>query len=82
MDAENDYKMCKVYEPLQVATQDDYKQYIMNPDSFILYTDAVLSHMKEQYMAYQIVDRYQGNSEWIEKYVHLDDEWGNMIDCE
>ena len=33
-------------------------------------------------MAYQIVDRYQDNEEWIEKYVHLDDEWGNEIDCD
>ena len=33
-------------------------------------------------MAYQIVDRYQDNEEWIDKYVHLDDEWGNEIDCD
>lgn len=82
MDAKSDYKMCQVYQPLQEATMEDYKEYLQNPDSFILYSEAVISHMKEQYMAYQIVDRYQYNEEWIQKYVHLDDEWGNMINCD
>ena len=52
MDSKSDYKMCRVYEPLQEATIDDYTSYLLNPDSFVLYTEAVLSHMKEQYMAY------------------------------